>query len=52
MTGFSFLTFLTSKNESATDVDKVASKFLGGRLIHPDLDEDSIVNKIYLVSVS
>jgi hypothetical protein len=49
MTGFSFLIYLTHKNESTADANKVASKFLGGHCVHPDLGEEFIANKVYLV---
>ena len=49
MTGFSFLVFLTSKSEGANGDLKVPSSLLGGQLVNPDLNEDEIRNKIYLV---
>jgi hypothetical protein len=51
MTGFSFITFLTYKNVAKvkSGEDTAVSKFLTDLPVHPDLSDDRIANKIYLV---
>jgi hypothetical protein len=51
MTGFSFITFLTYKNVAKVKAgeDAAKSKFLADLPVHPDLSDNRIANKIYLV---